>query len=123
VHLAIGIAMLAIFVASGVVLRELRPSHRDELLFRAMARANHIYLLLAGLVNLGLSTDRSATEKPWVRRTRAIATALVGAGSALLVVAFFTEPNASELKRPWTLPGIVSVALGTLVVTIASRRA
>lgn len=116
VHLVVGIATLLAFLLSGQYMDylEVRTNALGETA-RVMFRSRHIYLLLAGLVNLGLGAYFNYRERGWRRVLQLLGSALVVVAPVLMAAAFFAEPTGPGLKRHFTLPAVVAVAAGTLL--------
>ncbi len=115
-HLVVGVASLLAFLLTGQYMDYLhvRTGVLGETA-RVMFRSRHIYLLLAGLVNLGLGAYFSYRGRGWRRGLQLLGAALVGAAPVLMAAAFFAEPTGPGLKRHFTLPAVVAVAVGTLL--------
>jgi hypothetical protein len=115
-HLVVGAATLLAFLLSGQYMDylEVRTNALGETA-RVMFRSRHIYLLLAGLVNLGLGAYFSHRGRGWRRGLQLLGSALVVAAPVLMSAAFFAEPGAPGLKRHFTLPAIVVLSAGTLL--------
>jgi hypothetical protein len=122
-HLWIGALTLLAFLLSGQYMDylEVRTNALGETA-RVMFRSRHIYLLLAGLVNLGLGAYFSYRERGWRRGLQLLGSALVAVAPVLMAAAFFAEPTGPGLKRHFTLPAVVAVAVGTLLHAISGIR-
>ena len=81
---------------------------------RMLFRSRHIYILLAGLVNVGVGAYFSYRTKLWRRVLQWTGSSLIIIAPLLLIGAFFYEPTKTGLPRPLTLPGIVSLFVGAL---------
>ena len=116
VHLFVGAAVLLAFLLTGQYMDylEVRTGRLGETA-RVMFRSRHIYILLAGLVNLGVGAYFHYRERGWPRRVQLAGSALLLAAPALLLAAFFTEPGAPGLRRHFTLPAVVILSAGTLL--------
>jgi hypothetical protein len=115
-HLSVGVATLLAFLLTGQYMDylEVRTNALGETA-RVMFRSRHIYLLLAGLVNLGLGAYLSCRERGWRRGSQLAGSALVVAAPLLMLAAFFAEPGAPGLRRHLTLPAVVILSAGTLL--------
>ena len=81
---------------------------------RFMFRANHIYLLMASLVNLAFAVhfkEPTRSIAGWFGR---IGSALVLVSPILLGVAFFVEVPAATPNRTLTYYGVILLAAGVL---------
>ena len=116
VHLFVGAAVLLAFLLTGQYMDylDVRTGALGETA-RVMFRSRHIYLLLAGLVNLGVGSYFRYRARGWPRLVQLAGSALLLAAPALMLAAFFTEPGAPGLRRHFTLPAVVILAAGTLL--------
>jgi hypothetical protein len=121
-HLWIGALTLLAFLLSGQYMDylEVRTNALGETA-RVMFRSRHIYLLLAGLVNLGLGAYFSYRGRGWRRGLQLLGSAFVIIAPALMSAAFFTEPVGPGLKRHFTLPAIVILSIGTLLHALSGK--
>ncbi|HEX8293185.1 MAG TPA: hypothetical protein VF570_15600 [Pyrinomonadaceae bacterium] len=115
-HLVVGAATLLAFLLTGQYMDylEVRTNALGETA-RAMFRSRHIYLLLAGLVNLGLGAYFGCRGRGWRRVLQTLGSALVVLAPALMVAAFFSEPGAPGLRRHFTQPAVIILTAGTLL--------
>src|SRR5207237_9752316 len=90
---------------------------------RMMSRSRHIYILLAGLVNLAVGTYFVRRAGGWRRTLQTLGSILVLAAPLLLLAAFFTEPGLPGLRRQFTLPAIIILAVATLLHAFTAERA
>src|SRR5207248_10110742 len=90
---------------------------------RMMFRSRHIYILLAGLVNLAVGTYFVRRAGGWRKALQTSGSVLVLAAPLLLLAAFFTEPGLPGLRRQFTLPAIIILAVGTLLHAFSGARA
>jgi hypothetical protein len=120
-HLAIGLAGILAFLASGMFMH-LRYNHLAGLedTIRLLFRSTHIYLLLAAVLNVALGLyliPASGSWRTWLQRVGSI---LVLAGPPLFAGGFLTEPWLSGLDRPWTRPGVICSFAGMLLHLISN---
>jgi len=122
-HLVVGVATLLVFLLTGQYMDylEVRTNALGETA-RVMFRSRHIYLLLAGLVNVGVGAYFAYRERGWRRRLQLVGSALVVVAPALMLAAFFAEPGVPGLKRHFTLPAIVILSIGTLLHALSGLR-
>jgi len=122
-HLVVGIAVLFVFLLTGQYMDylEVRTNALGETA-RVMFRSRHIYLLLAGLVNLGVGTYFNYRGRGWRRGLQLAGSVLVIAAPALMLAAFFAEPLGPGLKRHFTLPAVVILSAGTLLHALSGVR-
>jgi hypothetical protein len=122
-HLWVGAVVLLAFLLSGQYMDylEVRTNALGETA-RVMFRSRHIYLLLAGLVNLGLGAYFSYRGRGWRRSLQLLGSALVVVAPLLMAAAFFAEPVGPGLKRHFTLPAVVILSVGTLLHALSGVR-
>jgi hypothetical protein len=126
VHRIVGLMMLIAFLGTGQYMdrwhAHLRGmSDAQRLLFRS----DHIYLLLAAIVNLVLGLYVSRCVHPVARALQVAGSIAIIAAPFLFLMAFFTEPWMTHLMRPWTRPAIYAMfggALAHLLATFADER-
>jgi hypothetical protein len=122
-HLVVGAVALVAFLLTGQYMEYLRlDSGATEDGARMMFRSRHIYLLLAGLVNLGVGAYFVRREGLWRRTLQALGSAFVLVSPALLLAAFFSEPQLPGLQRHFTLPAVVLLSAGTLLHAFSGEK-
>jgi hypothetical protein len=123
VHLLVGAFVLVAFLLTGQYMDylDVRSGALGETA-RAMFRSRHIYLLMAGLVNLGVGSYFVTRGRGWRRGLQLTGSALVLVAPVLMLAAFFTEPGAPGLQRHFTLPAVVILAVGTLLHALSGLR-
>ena len=114
-HLIFGGVVILIFILTG--------QYMDKFLHhlvgmpdgpRMLYRTRHIYILLSGLLNLGIGTYFTYG---WTRLRRALqflGSALIVAATTLFITGFFWEAKLTGLETPWSGQGIYLLAYGTL---------
>jgi len=89
---------------------------------RLLYRTRHIFILLAGLLNLGIGAYFTYYVETWRRILQLIGSLLIIAASILFLIAFFYEPNLTNLHTPLSHWGTYIVATGVLLHVISSPR-
>jgi hypothetical protein len=122
-HQITGILFIVIFLLTGQYMDFYYP-HMDGVGdgTRMMLRSRHIYILLAGLVNLGIGVYFIRQRERWRLLLQLTGSGLLLIAPLLLTGAFFYEPTLPHMPRPLTLPAIVSLLTGTLFHLISSAR-
>jgi hypothetical protein len=119
-HLWVGLLALAAFIASGVHMRfNLQQLLDGDAGLRYAHRANHIYILCSGLVNLVLGAYLGGARR---LRLQALGSALVLLAPVLLAAAFVREPGSGDIARPLTRFGVIALAVGVVLVCLARGR-
>ena len=123
-HLVAGAFVLVAFVLTGQYMDylDVRSGGMGEGA-RMMFRSRHIYLLLAGLVNLGVGAYFTRHEGGWRKTLQLAGSVLILVAPLLMLAAFFSEPTLPGLQRHYTLPAIILLSAGTLFHAFSSARA
>jgi multisubunit Na+/H+ antiporter MnhG subunit len=87
-----------------------------------MYRSRHIYILMAGLINIAMGLHFAWRDKLWRKRLQAAGSAFMLIAPFALIAAFFYEPIAGVLQKSITTPAVVSLFIGTLLHMIAGAR-
>ena len=115
-HLIFGIMVIVIFVLTG--------QYMDKFLQhlvgmpdgpRMLYRTRHIYILMSGLINLGIGSYFVYGSTRWRKVLQFLGSGLIVAATALFIAGFFTEAKLSGLETPWSGRGIYYLAYGTLL--------
>lgn len=123
-HLLVGAVAVFVFLLTGQYMDylDVRSGAQGETA-RVMFRSRHIYLLLAGLVNLGVGSYFGYREGGRRRALQTLGSALVLFAPALMLAAFFAEPGAPGLRRHFTLPAVIILSAGTVLHALSGLRA
>ena len=115
-HQMVGLLVVILFLLTGQFLEIYYP-HIEELDqgTRMMLRSRHIYILMAGLINVGVGAYFSPRTRRPHRILQVVGSILIIAGALLSVVAFFYEPQLPNMKRTFTLPVMLSLLAGSLL--------
>jgi hypothetical protein len=120
-HLTVGWITLAIFAASGWYLRVQAPSvYLGDEVSHMMFRANHIYILMAGIANVAIGRYVVPMKNSSGRWMQSFGMGLMMAASAVLIYAFTLEPLLGSMERPRTELGVFLLAGGTLLHVLSS---
>ncbi|PWT94285.1 MAG: hypothetical protein C5B55_02940, partial [Blastocatellia bacterium] len=82
---------------------------------RMLYRTRHIFILLSGLLHLGLGTywrDRLTKQRRAIQIVGSIA---ISVASVLFVIGFFREPWMERLYAPYSKNGMILILAGTLL--------
>jgi hypothetical protein len=114
-HLLVGAFGVLVFLGTGLYMRSGFPGlYGGNEALRYMYRANHIYLLLASLVNIVLGIYLAAPEAGWRALLSRIGSVLAILSSVLLCYAFFAEVPKASPERVFTALGVFSLAAGVV---------
>ncbi len=122
-HQITGIVVVVIFLLTGQYLEFYYP-RMDEVGdgMRMLFRSRHIYILLAGLVNICIGTYFNYRKERWRRTLQLLGSLMLLVAPFLLLAAFFYEPPLPHLQRTFTLPAIKSLLAGTLLHLLSGAR-
>jgi hypothetical protein len=114
-HLLAGAGGVLAFLGTGAYMATHFPAayEADESI-RYLYRANHVYLLLGSLLNLGVGIYRTGTRPGWRGIVALAGSALVLLAPLLLLYAFFAEPPLGTPERPFSFFGVLFLLLGVL---------
>ena len=116
-HVVFGLLVVVAFVLTGQYMDRLHEHLRgmpDGQ--RMLYRSRHIYILLAGLLNLGLGTYLRPRPARLARALQALGSVLIVASTCTLVAAFFREPPLADLQHtPLSYWGLHAILAGTLL--------
>ena len=123
-HLTLGVLVVIVFLLTGQYMDFQHPKVREltDEGTRMMFRSRHIYLLLAGLINLGVGVYFTYHKVSWRRTLQIAGSAFILLAPLLMTAAFFYEPTLKGLKRTFTLPAIVALFAGIFLHLFSGMR-
>ncbi len=115
-HLIFGIIILVVFLLTG----QYMDRFHDHLMYmadgpRLLYRTRHIFILMSGLLHVGLGTYLTLRLTTARRTLQLIGSILITLATLLFIVAFFYEPDLQDLHTPLSLAGTITIAIGTLL--------
>src|SRR2546421_5277619 len=122
-HLIFGILVLVVFLLTGQYMNHYY-NHMVGVSdgVRLLYRTRHIFILLAGLLNLGIGIYFTYRQTTWRRVLQAFGSALIVVGSLLFIAGFFYEPKLENLYTPLSHWGTYTIVVGTLLHLFSSER-
>ncbi len=113
VHLIFGVLVVVAFLLTG----QYMDRYYDHLSGmpdgpRMLYRTRHIFILLAGLLNLAVGAYVTGRARPQGRVLQVLGSVLVVTASVLFVAAFFYEPKLRGLYTPLSHWGTYAMAGG-----------
>ena len=113
-HLIFGIILFIAFLLTGQYMDKYH-NHLKGMPdgIRMLYRTRHIFILLAGLLNIGIGSYFTYRTLSWGVALQILGSVLVVIASVLFVIAFFYEPTLTELKTPLSHWGMYSILAGT----------
>jgi len=114
-HLIFGLLVLVIFLLTGQYMHRyynhlVGMSDGPRLLYRT----RHIFILLAGLLNLGIGIYFSYRHERWRKLLQLSGSILIMLASVLFIAGFFYEPKLANLYTPLSHWGAYAIVAGTL---------
>jgi hypothetical protein len=114
-HLLVGIGGALAFLGTGAYMATHFPAAYDaNEAIRYTYRANHVYLLLGSLINIGVGIYRTGTRPGWRGIAGLAGSALMLAAPFVLLYAFFFEAPRGTPERAATLIGVSMLLIGVL---------
>ena len=115
-HAVFGLVIVIIFLLTGQYMdKYLQHLHGMPDGPRLLYRTRHIFILLAGLLHIGIGTYFNFQTTQTRRAMQLIGSALIVIATVLFVVAFFYEPKLTNLKTPLSHWGMYSIFAGTFL--------
>jgi hypothetical protein len=115
VHRGIGVATIAAFIVTGIYLKLRGPDlFETNEMVRFVYRANHVYILFAGLLNVAVGAYLCLHAKRWRRNLQLAGSIMLLIVPVILVLAFMHEPGHTSPQRPLTSAGVMLLFLGIL---------
>lgn len=122
-HFVVGLAGVVAFLVAGAYMRAGFPDlYAANEVLRYLYRSNHVYVLLASLVNLALGVHLTAVAPGWRATVSLIGSLLALASPVVLCFAFFVEARVATPERVLTLIGVIAVAAGIALHVLGGAR-
>lgn len=110
-HRIFGVLVILAFLLTGQFMKFHEVRGMDDGA-RMMFRSRHIFILLAGLINLGIGVYFVYWRERWRKILQMTGSTLLIIATLMMIVAFFYEPTLKGLQKPLTLPAIVALFTG-----------
>jgi peptidoglycan/LPS O-acetylase OafA/YrhL len=120
-HLIFGLAIVIVFLLTGQYMEYVHNRQLPDGT-RMLYRSRHIYLLLSGLLNLGIGTYFISRPRGWRRTLQLIGSALIILAPVLIMAGFFVEPQKGPEQTMLAPLGIFALALATLFHLLSGAR-
>jgi hypothetical protein len=120
-HLIFGLLLVIAFLLTGQYMDRFHQ-HLQSMPDgpRMLYRSRHIYILLSGLINLGIGAYFRYRLTQSRRILQLLGSLLITAASVLSVFAFFREPGLTGLQTPLTHKGIYLIAAGVVLHVLSA---
>lgn len=120
-HIIFGLLVLVVFLLTG----QYMDQYHQHLAYmpdgpRMLYRSRHIFILMSGLLHVGIGSYFKYQLQTWRRVLQVIGSVLITTATVLFTIAFFYEPRLTELQNPLSLLGAISIAVGVLLHLISS---
>jgi hypothetical protein len=122
-HLMFGLVLLVVFLLTG----QYMDRFHEHLRYmpdgpRMLYRTRHIFILLSGLLHLGIGSYFSYRAEKWRRVLQVLGSALITIAPVLFTIGFFYEPNLQGLYAPLSKRGIIMIAVGALLHVVSGAK-
>src|SRR5690348_8473595 len=122
-HLIFGLVVLVVFLLTG----QYMDRFHEHLRYmpdgpRMLYRTRHIFILLSGLLHLGIGSYFSYRAEKWRRVLQILGSLLLTIAPVLFTIGFFYEPNLQGLYAPLSKRGIIMIAVGALLHVVSGAR-
>jgi len=122
-HLIFGLLVMIAFLLTGQYM-DIYHDHLNGMPdgLRMLYRTRHIFILFAGLLNLGIGAYFSYRQQLWRRILQALGSGLIVVASVLFIAAFFYEPTLKDLYTPLSHWWTYTILAGTLLHLFSGLR-
>ena len=119
-HLIFGLIVLVVFLLTG----QYMDRFHEHLRYtpdgpRMLYRTRHIFILLSGLLHLGIGSYFSYRTQRWRRAFQLVGSVLITIAPVLFTIGFFYEPHLQGLYAPLSKKGIIMLAVGALMHVVS----
>jgi hypothetical protein len=122
-HFVVGLAGIAAFVLTGAYMRAGFPDlYGTNEVVRYLYRSNHVYILLASLMNVALGVHLTAPAPGWRTTVSRVGSLLALAAPAVLCFAFVFEAPVAAPERVVTFVGVAALTAGIALHVLGAAR-
>lgn len=122
-HMLAGLLTVVVFLATGMYMSTHFPDiYEPDEIIRYQFRANHIYVLMSGLINLLAALNSTSHSTGWRVVVSRVANIFLLVAPAVLIYAFYTEPEMGLADRPLTFYGVVLLLAGVVLMYLPLAR-
>jgi hypothetical protein len=124
IHRIVGVFTVIVFLGTGVYLRMRFPDlYAENESIRFLFRANHVYILFSGLLNVVAGLSLPFSEILWRKKVQQTGSWLLLASTPAFLIAFIVEPMQASPMRPITVAGAILALIGVALHFVASQKA
>ena len=122
-HIIFGLIVLVVFLLTG----QYMDRYHQHLMYmpdgpRMMYRSRHIFILMSGLLHVGIGSYFKYRLQTWRRVLQVIGSVLITIAPVVFTIAFFYEPTLRDLENPLALLGAIAMAVGALLHLIGGAK-
>ena len=122
-HLIFGFVVLVVFLLTG----QYMDRFHEHLKYtpdgpRMLYRTRHIFILMSGLLHLGLGSYFFARAQTWRRALQMLGSLLITIAPVLFTIGFFYEPYLQGLHAPLSKIGVIIMAVGALLHVVSGAK-
>jgi hypothetical protein len=122
-HFVVGLAGVIAFLATGAYMRAGFPDlYAANEVLRYLYRSNHVYVLLASLINVALGVHLKPVVPGWRATASKLGSLLALVAPVVLCFAFIYEAPRASPERVLTLLGIAALAAGIALHVLGGAR-
>lgn len=123
IHLIFGLFVLIVFLLTG----QYMDRHYNHLAGmpdapRLLYRTRHIFILLSGLINVGLGAYLNVRQDCWRKILQRLGSSLILVAPLLFLAGFIYEPRWSGLHTPLSHWGTYTITAGTFCHWLSGAR-
>lgn len=122
-HIIFGLTVFVIFLFTG----QYMDRYHQHLMYmpdgpRMLYRSRHIFILMSGLLHVGIGSYFKYRLQSWRRVLQIIGSLLITIATVVFTIAFFYEPRLPELQNPLSLSATITIAVGVLLHLISGAK-
>ena len=119
-HLIFGLVLLVVFLLTGQYMDRFHEhlQHTPDGP-RMLYRTRHIFILLSGLLHLGIGAYFTYRVQQWRRYFQIVGSVLITIAPVLFTIGFFYEPHLQGLYAPLSKKGVIMLAVGALMHVVS----
>jgi hypothetical protein len=119
-HLIFGLVVLVVFLLTG----QYMDRFHEHLMYtpdgpRMLYRTRHIFILMSGLLHLGIGSYFLSRSQAWRRALQILGSLLITIAPVLFTIGFFYEPKLDDLHAPLSKIGVIIMAVGALLHVVS----
>lgn len=122
-HIIFGLIVVVVFLLTG----QYMDRYHQHLMYmadgpRMLYRTRHIFILMSGLLHLGIGSYFKYRLQTWRRVLQILGSVFITIAPVIFTIAFFLEPNMQNLETPLSLVGMILIAVGALLHLVSGAR-